>query len=453
MFELHSLLVDCANRADPLFDRVLLVLVEQQAKLAEKRINDQLLVELVRQLVESERQLNEYKENLLKANEVLDRQYRELLEAEQLKQDVELITRHDMKSPLNGVIGFADLLLSTQLSAEQEKHVNTIRKSGVTALHMINLSLGMYRMEQGTYQLEAVDIDLLPIIQSIKNDATAILSGNRLVLKARINGNSVIADDTFFIRGEEVLCYSMLANLIKNALEASPEGGTVTIDMERRGDVGIVGIRNQGAVPKEIRDRFFDKYTTVGKLSGTGLGTYSAKLIVETMGGTIQMNSSDDGWTEIVLVIPARTLHAELHGQSSPIKFVAATGVTVDIMQVRDKTSLVMGVERGETEQTLQDNESKLIIEAPHHMESLGQAIVSQNREVAMQTVLWLRSFSSDMGAARVATQALRLYGLIEAEDWEDARNISQQFIKKLQEVIFVVNSTREKQSRLCCLR
>ncbi|MBF0155190.1 sensor histidine kinase [Candidatus Magnetaquicoccus inordinatus] len=436
MLELHTLLMDCANRADPLLDRVLLLLVEQRAKLAERRINDQLLVELVRQLVESERQLNEYKENLLQANETLERQYRALIEAEKLKQDVELITRHDMKSPLNGVIGFADLLLSTTLSAEQEKHVKTIRKSGVTVLHMINLSLGLYRMEQGIYQLDVVEIDLLPIIQSVRNDATALIAGNRLILETRIQGKPVVASNSFFIRGEEVLCYSMLANLIKNALEASPEGGVVTIDMEGQEDRGVVRIRNQGAVPKEIRGSFFEKYATSGKSSGTGLGTYSAKLIVETMGGTIQMNSSDDGWTEVTIVVPIGEHCVGVPGESGAMRSVAEAELLTDGAHETDEHRIVTMPTTEESQQTVPDQLPIFLFEFSQHMESLSRAVELQNSESALQEALWMRSRLSEVSAVRVATQALRLYGLIEADDWEDVRKAFQAFRQKLNEEI-----------------
>ncbi|MBF0184942.1 MAG: HAMP domain-containing histidine kinase [Magnetococcales bacterium] len=436
MLELHTLLMDCANRADPLLDRVLLLLVEQRAKLAERRINDQLLVELVRQLVESERQLNEYKENLLQANETLERQYRALIEAEKLKQDVELITRHDMKSPLNGVIGFADLLLSTTLSAEQEKHVKTIRKSGVTVLHMINLSLGLYRMEQGIYQLDAVEIDLLPIIQSVRNDATALIAGNRLILETRIQGKPVVASNSFFIRGEEVLCYSMLANLIKNALEASPEGGVVTIDMEGQEDRGVVRIRNQGAVPKEIRGSFFEKYATSGKSSGTGLGTYSAKLIVETMGGTIQMNSSDDGWTEVTIVVPIGEHCLGVPGESGAMRSVAEVGLLTDGAHETDEHRVVTMPTTEESQQPVPDQLPIFLFEVSQHLESLSRAVELQNSESALQEALWMRSRLSEVSAVRVATQALRLYGLIEADDWEEVRKAFQAFRQKLNEEI-----------------
>lgn len=65
-----------------------------------------------------------------------------------------------------------------------------------------------------------------------------------------------------------------------------------------------VSIHNHGIVPEGIRDTFFDKYATAGKSGGTGLGTYSARLIAETMGGNITLDTSDDTRTTIRIVFP-----------------------------------------------------------------------------------------------------------------------------------------------------
>lgn len=64
-------------------------------------------------------------------------------------------------------------------------------------------------------------------------------------------------------------------------------------------------VKNKGAVPKEIRDRFFDKFVTMGKPGGTGIGTYSAKLLIQAQEGSIELNVSDeDNTTAIIVSLP-----------------------------------------------------------------------------------------------------------------------------------------------------
>ena len=97
----------------------------------------------------------------------------------------------------------------------------------------------------------------------------------------------------------------MLGNLMKNAIEASPEGGLVTVSVEGPRDVIMVRLHNSGAVPSAIRESFFEKYRSVGKSEGTGLGTYSARLLARPPGGDISMRSSDESGTTISIWLRA----------------------------------------------------------------------------------------------------------------------------------------------------
>jgi sensor histidine kinase regulating citrate/malate metabolism len=84
-----------------------------------------------------------------------------------------------------------------------------------------------------------------------------------------------------------------LANLIRNALEACCSvGDTVSIVISCENNEGIISVTNPGTVPESIRDIFFEKYATAGKVCGTGLGTYSARLMAETQNGKITMTTN-----------------------------------------------------------------------------------------------------------------------------------------------------------------
>jgi signal transduction histidine kinase len=95
----------------------------------------------------------------------------------------------------------------------------------------------------------------------------------------------------------------MLVNLIKNALEASPDDTDVLVSVEKDAAVHIV-IENSGEVPPDIRDRFFDKYVTRGKHAGTGLGTYSARHIARAHGGDVTLDCSTPGSTRVEVTLP-----------------------------------------------------------------------------------------------------------------------------------------------------
>ena len=81
----------------------------------------------------------------------------------------------------------------------------------------------------------------------------------------------------------------MLSNCLKNAVEASPEAGEVSVDLLSAADQVVIRLHNRGTVPAAIRETFFCKFATAGKSDGTGLGAYSSKRIAEVHGGTIAM--------------------------------------------------------------------------------------------------------------------------------------------------------------------
>jgi signal transduction histidine kinase len=96
----------------------------------------------------------------------------------------------------------------------------------------------------------------------------------------------------------------ILTNLIGNALDASRPGDHVSIDVRTEGNNYVIAISNSLPVPVEIRDRFFEKYATAGKVGGTGIGTYSAAIMTKAIGGRIEMNTSEDTGTTVSVSIP-----------------------------------------------------------------------------------------------------------------------------------------------------
>ncbi|MBF0109975.1 MAG: hybrid sensor histidine kinase/response regulator [Magnetococcales bacterium] len=244
---------------------------------------------------------------LKSARETLARQNRELIAAAQLREEVDRIMRHDLKSPLNAIIGFSALLDALlPMNEEQRKMCQLVQESAYKLLNMINLSLEMFKMEQGTYSFEPVRVDLLGLIEKIRAAEEPRIQSRNIDLSVLIDGHPVTRQSRFFILGEELLCYSLLNNLLTNAIEASTKDQTVTISLVTRSSTPCVRIHNQGSVPRAIRDRFFEKYVTFGKAHGTGLGTYSARLMTEVQGGSIAMETSEtDGTTIIIHFLPA----------------------------------------------------------------------------------------------------------------------------------------------------
>ena len=251
--------------------------------------------------------LDRAQKELLEANRKLEQQNELLLENARLREDIEQITRHDLKTPLTGIIYYPQRVISLgNLTDKQQEFLQKTTQLGYKVLNMINLSLDLYKMEKRTYDFSPVEVDLIDIIDNIIQEHRQLILAKALEVEVRINGQIAAAEDRFMAQGEELLFYSMLANLVKNALEATPKEEKISISLSDDSGTAI-RISNKGSVPEEIRDSFFEKYSSSGKTGGTGLGTYSAKLIAQTMKGQIALETCNENNTTVLVSFPVKT--------------------------------------------------------------------------------------------------------------------------------------------------
>ncbi|WP_050813982.1 MASE3 domain-containing protein [Pseudodesulfovibrio mercurii] len=222
---------------------------------------------------------------------------------EKLKEDVEQIMRHDLKSPLNGIIGIPQLLLEGgNLTEQQEMLVRLVESTGYRILRMVDHSLDLFKMETGVYEYVPAEVDVAKVMRTVLNDHAGLARARGVTLDM----STERAEDgpECRIRSDKDLLYHMLSNLIANAVDASPDGGTVSVRLEGV-PCRVIRIRNRGAVPAAIRGRFFEKYKTWGKKHGTGLGTYSSKLMADVMGYGLHLDTSDEAdKTTISILLP-----------------------------------------------------------------------------------------------------------------------------------------------------
>ena len=221
---------------------------------------------------------------------------------EALREDVERMAQHDLKTPLGAVVGLpSEILRQGNLNEAQEKMLATIEDAGEAMLHLINRSLDLFKMESGTYVLNAGTVDVLNVLEHIKNETRSIIRAKGISVGIEVKNGAV--EDEFTITAEHTLFRAMLANLLVNALQASPNGGTVTVTLDR-GEHITITITNKGEVFLPLREKFFEKYASGNTAEGSGLGTYSARLTARTHGGDITLDTSTKGETSIIVTLP-----------------------------------------------------------------------------------------------------------------------------------------------------
>ncbi|HEX7890606.1 MAG TPA: response regulator [Ramlibacter sp.] len=226
----------------------------------------------------------------------LEEQNTALREAFRLREEMERIARHDLKTPLASIASVPRLLRERRRpDAEEDELLGVVERAALRVLSLVNLSLDLFRMEEGSYRLRAQAVDLAALVQTVVRELHAHARSKNVRLALELPRRAVYA------QGEELLCYSTIANLLKNALEASPEDGVVRVTLKRvsdaNGDAAGLDIHNAGQVPEEVRGRFFEKYATHGKADGSGLGAYSARLMARVQRGSLRMTSCAEGTT------------------------------------------------------------------------------------------------------------------------------------------------------------
>ena len=133
-----------------------------------------------------------------------------------------------------------------------------ILESGKDMMNLVDHSMDLFRLEDGSYHLQAEKVDLAGIITQSVRELSPLIHRRNITIRIQMNGRPLGPADKLPFSGEQSLLKAMFRNLIKNALEASPEGQSVRINI-RIVEYIEIAIHNEGIVPKAVRDRFFEK--------------------------------------------------------------------------------------------------------------------------------------------------------------------------------------------------
>ncbi|MDO4400050.1 MAG: response regulator [Coriobacteriia bacterium] len=216
---------------------------------------------------------------------------------------------HDIRTPMNAIIGFTALAASHIDNKEQvQDYLGKISTSSQHLLSLINDVLDMSRIESGKVKIEETDVHLPDLIHDIRNIIQASITSKQLELF--IDTQDVVNED---IVTDRLRLNQVLLNILSNAIKFTPADGTVSLrviehpgatpgfaDFEFRvKDTGI-------GMSEEFQKTIFDAFTreqssTVSGIQGTGLGMAITKNIVDMMGGTITVNSAEGKGSEFIV--------------------------------------------------------------------------------------------------------------------------------------------------------
>jgi two-component system sensor histidine kinase RpfC len=217
--------------------------------------------------------------------------------ANQAKRRFISVVSHEMRTPLNAIIGMADLLRDTTLSREQADMLQTLRSSSRVMLGLIDDVLDFSKIEAGKVVLEKADFDLHALVNSTCRilAAQAAAKGVEFVV-------SIMPEVTPTLRGDPHYLRQVLINLAGNAVKFTEHGSVtlhVTAQSETESAVRLkFSIRDTGiGIAPEAQAHIFESFTqadqsTGRRFGGTGLGTTIAKQLVGLMGGKLGLESA-----------------------------------------------------------------------------------------------------------------------------------------------------------------
>jgi signal transduction histidine kinase len=244
------------------------------------------------------------------AQQHLEAEIAERKRVERLRDEVERVMRHDLRNPIDGIRTAANFLLEEDLTARQAEFVQLMYDAAVRARTRIDSSLAYARMQRGQYVIERKRVNLVQLVRDVLRDIDSTVRAYRVRIDTSYRGRPLAAQFDVELWGEHDFLSDAITNLTRNAIEASEAEQVVSliVDDEVMMEGGIpavsVTIHNETPIPAEIRARLFDPWVTHGKRGGSGLGTYTALLVVQAHGGTIAVDSDAARGTTVTIVLP-----------------------------------------------------------------------------------------------------------------------------------------------------
>ncbi|WP_319467892.1 PAS domain-containing sensor histidine kinase [uncultured Pseudodesulfovibrio sp.] len=221
---------------------------------------------------------------------------------EQFREDVQRIIHHDIKGPLGALFSLTRMVLEDGESDALMDLFPQVMLGIQQVIQFIDAAEPLREMEKGVFTPAKTPIAIHQLLETVKLSLATLASKCKVTIS--IQAETDCFSESARVFGEAFLFEDMFMNLGKNAIEALPKGGDVTITCRTDQDMVYIAIHNAGTVPESIRNRFFERYVTEGKRFGTGLGTYSARLIAEAHGGHIKLATSEAEGTTISISLP-----------------------------------------------------------------------------------------------------------------------------------------------------
>lgn len=230
------------------------------------------------------------------------------LEVDRMKSEFISLASHQLRTPLSSIKTYSHMLadgMMGDLSAEQSRALGTIIGATDRMNNLISTLLNITRIESGSVSVNSEQLKLHSLLQELVSELSLMAESKNitLTLKPRRRIDDNITSDALIIK-------EIMANLVTNAIKYTPKGGQVKLELQTRRLELLITVSDSGwGIPLYSQDQVFSKFFRAHNIvkretTGTGLGLYLAKGLLEALGGRISFDSKEGQGTTFYITLP-----------------------------------------------------------------------------------------------------------------------------------------------------
>jgi signal transduction histidine kinase len=232
--------------------------------------------------------LKEANRNLIEREEVIRSQYERLKESDKMQKEFINIASHEMKTPTQAILGFSNLL---ETHPEKKMEINQgIKRNAARLQRLTNDILDVTRIESHTLKLNKERFNLNDLISHIIEDYRNQIDNVHIQLMHNSDKTSDYNENNnlVVVEADKSRLTQVISNLLSNSIKFTNSEGSISVSSEKKNSLVIVSVKDTGTgIDPEIMPKLFTKFATKSQTSGTGLGLFISKSIIEAHGGKI----------------------------------------------------------------------------------------------------------------------------------------------------------------------
>ncbi len=230
------------------------------------------------------------------------RDLRPRLEADRVKGEFIAAVSHELRTPLAVIMGLAELLKEEPLSPSAQESVDLILESAFRLKTMVDNLLDTSRLEAGRFEISKRPVSLKPLLMDLARSFQGVARLSGVAFQVEVEEALLEADPERLVQ--------VVGNLLSNAFKFTPPGGRVGLRAKRLGENLVLEVQDTGpGISQEELPRLFQRYARANNartrgVSGTGLGLFISKHIVEAHGGRIEVESEEGKGSLFRVILP-----------------------------------------------------------------------------------------------------------------------------------------------------